>query len=99
MRPCYNGGQPSRGSQGFSPQGAFPMHWLSLFVLAAPPAESPGWMKEESAHLKNIRQITFDFNRAGEAYFSPDGKQIVFQAEEKDSGNPFYQIFMMDLEK
>ncbi len=75
------------------------MHWLSLFVLAAPPAQAPAWMKEESAHLKNIRQITFDFNRAGEAYFSPDGKHIVFQAEEKDTGNPFYQIFTMDLEK
>src|SRR5208282_338827 len=30
-------------------------------------------------------------------YFSPDMKQIIFQAEEKDSGNPFYQIFVMDL--
>src|SRR5262249_13220356 len=27
-----------------------------------------------------------------------DGKKIIFQAEEKDTGNPFYQIFVMDLE-
>ena len=28
-----------------------------------------------SAHLKNIRQVTHDFVRAGEGYFSPDGEQ------------------------
>src|SRR5439155_6015139 len=49
-------------------------------------------------HLKKIQQLTTDFVRAGEGYFSPDGKQIIFQAEEKGSGNPFYQIFVMDLE-
>src|SRR5439155_13549550 len=48
-------------------------------------------------HLKKIQQLTTDFVRAGEGYFSPDGKQIIFQAEEKGSGNPFYQIFVMDL--
>jgi TolB protein len=41
--------------------------------------------------------VTADFVRAGEGYFSPDGKQIIFQAEEKDTGNPFYQIFVQDL--
>src|SRR5581483_10930476 len=56
------------------------------------------WQKQEAAHLRNIRQVTHDFVRAGEGYFSPDGKQIIFQAEEKDSGNPFYQIFTLDLE-
>src|SRR6202022_186402 len=30
-------------------------------------------------------------------YFAPDGKTVIFQAEEKDSGNPFYQIFTQDL--
>src|SRR5262249_30946169 len=70
--------------------------WTLLLSLAiAGPADN--WQKQESAHLKNIRQVTHDFVRAGEGYFSPDGKQIIFQAEEKDSGNPFYQIFVMDL--
>src|SRR5207237_5344476 len=41
--------------------------------------------------------VTSEYVRAGEGYFSPDGKQIVFQAEEKGTGNPFYQIFIMDL--
>src|SRR5262245_25884532 len=70
---------------------------LALFaalLLAADPAD---WEKLESTHLQNVRQVTRDFARAGEGYFSPDMKQIIFQAEEKDTGNPFYQIFVMDL--
>jgi len=35
--------------------------------------------------------------RAGEGYFSSDGKTIIYQAEEKTTGNPFYQIFTQDL--
>jgi len=68
---------------------------LASFVLAA---DTEDWEKSESAYLANVQQITKDFVRAGEGYFSPDGKQIIFQAEEKDTGNPFYQIFVMDLE-
>ncbi|MDG3003428.1 TolB family protein [Paludisphaera mucosa] len=34
----------------------------------------------EAKHLANIRQVTFGFFRAGEGYFSADGKRIVFQA-------------------
>src|SRR5262249_38333842 len=51
-----------------------------------------------AVHLKNIREVTVVFVRAGEGYFSPDGRQIIFQAEEMDTGNPFYQIFVMDLD-
>jgi Tol biopolymer transport system component len=51
----------------------------------------------EAAHLKNIKQVTHDFARAGEGYFSPDMTRIIFQAEEKGTGNPFYQMFVMDL--
>ena len=68
---------------------------LACLALAYEPAD---WQQAEAAHLKNIRQVTKDFVRAGEGYFSPDGKQIIFQAEEKDTGNPFYQIFVMDLQ-
>ncbi len=67
---------------------------LAFAALAADPAD---WAKAESAHLKNIKQLTRDFVRAGEGYFSPDGKTIIFQAEEKNTGNPFYQIFTLDL--
>jgi TolB protein len=68
---------------------------LPLILAFADPA--PEWAAQEAAHLKNIKQLTFDFTRAGEGYFSPDGKQIIYQAEEKGSGNPFYQIFVQDL--
>ncbi len=67
---------------------------VACLALAADPAP---WEQQESAHLKNIKQLTHDFLRAGEGYFSPDKKQIIFQAEEKGTGNPFYQIFVMDL--
>src|SRR6516165_8192138 len=67
---------------------------LAYCALAAEPAD---WEKQEAVYLKNIRQVTKDFVRAGEGYFSPDGKTIIFQAEEKDGGNPFYQIFTMNL--
>ena len=67
---------------------------LVCLALAADPADD--WQKLEAAHLQNIKQVTKDFVRAGEGYFSPDGKQIIFQAEEKEGGNPFYQIFVID---
>ena len=71
-----------------------------LLALALAPAADPAddWKAAEGAYLKNIKQVTADFARAGEGYFSPDGKQIIFQAEEKDSGNPFYQIFVQGLD-
>ena len=68
---------------------------IAGLLLGTPPGGD--WKDQETVHLKNVRQITADFVRAGEGYFSPDGKQIIFQAEEKDTGNPFYQIFVMDL--
>lgn len=60
-------------------------------------ADTDSWQTSEQAYLKNITQLTSEFVRAGEGYFSPDAKTIIFQAEEKESGNPFYQIFTMDL--
>ena len=69
---------------------------LTAFALGAPPATD--WKALEAVHLRDVRPLTTDFVRAGEAYFSPDGRKIIFQAEEKGTGNPFYQIFVMDLE-
>src|SRR5262245_20567758 len=68
--------------------------WMYAFLTLAQPGDD--WQKPESAYLKNIRQVTRDFVRAGEGYFSPDKKHIIFQAEEKGE-NPFYQIFVMEL--
>lgn len=75
------------------------MNALLIPLLLAAPAQPPGgdWNAAETKHLANIKQVTTGFVRAGEGYFSPDGTKIIFQAEEKDTGNPFYQIFVMDL--
>ncbi len=52
---------------------------------------------DEELCLRNIRQVTFpmDFEKAGEAYFSPDGRSLIFQAVPKGEAN--YQIYTMDL--
>ena len=59
-------------------------HLLLTVALAAPaqpPAAAPAdWAKPEAAHLANIKQVTTNFVRAGEGYFSPDGKRAIYQA-------------------
>ena len=45
----------------------------------------------ESKFLSNARQITALQEKAGEGYFSPDGKTIIYQAV--PLGYPFYQIY------
>lgn len=52
---------------------------------------------EEARLLADIRQLTFEGKRAGEGYFSADGTKLTFQSE-RDPANPFYQIYLMDLE-
>jgi Tol biopolymer transport system component len=51
----------------------------------------------ESDFLSRVRRLTFEGRRAGEGYFSPDGTKLVFQSE-RYPGNPFYQIYLLDLE-
>ena len=54
----------------------------------------------EHPALQNIEQITFSsmgFEKAGEAYFSPDGENIIFQAAA--IGDEYYQIFTMNLQE
>lgn len=53
--------------------------------------------QSESDFVSGVRQLTFEGRRAGEGYFSADGKKMVFQSE-REPGNPFYQIYVMDLE-
>ena len=50
----------------------------------------------ESDFLTRIRRLTVEGRRAGEGYWSPDGKKLVFQSE-REPGNPFYQIYTLDL--
>jgi Tol biopolymer transport system component len=66
----------------------------SSFADAPDAAKTTG---NEVKLLSNTRQITFEGRRAGEGYFSADGRRMVFQSE-RDPGNPFYQIYVTDLE-
>ncbi len=47
--------------------------------------------------MPGARQLTFEGRRAGEGYFNADGTKMVFQSE-REPGNPFYQIYLLDLE-
>ena len=47
--------------------------------------------------LTATRQLTFEGRRSGEGYFSADGNRLIFQSE-REPGNPFYQIYVLDLE-
>jgi len=53
--------------------------------------------QNESELLSNVRQLTFEGKRSGEGYFSQDGKALIFQSE-REPDNPFYQIYILDLE-
>jgi Tol biopolymer transport system component len=51
----------------------------------------------ERDFLSRARRLTVEGKRAGEGYWSPDGKRMVFQSE-REPRNPFYQIYVLDLE-
>jgi Tol biopolymer transport system component len=85
---------------------ALPCLLLGGFVLVAQDAaekaapaevEGGGGGGGEASLLSGVRQLTFDGVRAGEGYFSADGTKLVFQSE-REEGNPFYQIYLLDLE-
>jgi Tol biopolymer transport system component len=52
---------------------------------------------EEPNFLSNVRQLIFEGKRSGEGYFSPDGKELIFQSE-REPENPFYQIYVLNFE-
>ncbi len=64
---------------------------LLIFVLPAA-AQTPKLWVEGERHLKNIKQLTFGGENA-EAYFSFDGKQLIFQS--KRDGHGCDQIYRM----
>ena len=70
---------------------------FSLFSLLSSPAHPEPVSDSESRLLSDVRQLTFEGRRAGEGYFDSGGNQMIFQSE-RDATNPFYQIYLMDLE-
>lgn len=55
------------------------------------------FISSSSNFIENSKQITFVGARSGEGYFSTDGKKMIYQSE-REEGNPFYQMFILDLE-
>lgn len=76
------------------PQSAMVTTVLSMLLAVAVPTLSYG-EKGEARFLQNLHKLTYQGRRAGEGYFSPDGQQLIFQAEREET-NPFYQIYILD---
>ena len=68
---------------------------VALVVAAIAQATAPAQYQEKD-FLTRVRRLTVEGRRAGEGYWSPDGKRLVFQSE-REPGNPFYQIYVLDL--
>ncbi|MFQ5915894.1 MAG: TolB family protein [Nitrospinota bacterium] len=73
------------------------LFWLMTFLLAAipAPAASGPLVFPAERHLRNVRQLTFGGENA-EAYFSSDGKQLIFQSTRDERGCD--QIYIMDVD-
>jgi Tol biopolymer transport system component len=71
-----------------------------LFAVVLYPAVGQGVQGDapyqERDFLSRVRRLTVEGRRAGEGYWSPDGTRLVFQSE-REAGNPFYQIYVLDL--
>jgi len=73
-----------------------------LLVVASALAALPAVAAAQTAgaterdFLSRTRRLTVEGRRSGEGYWSPDGKRLVFQSE-REPGNPFYQIYVLDL--
>jgi len=69
---------------------------VAALVLAGVPAAFV-CAQTEGTFLSNTRQLIFEGKRSGEGYFAPDGKALIFQSE-REPDNPFYQMYVLDLE-
>src|SRR6478672_12227853 len=68
---------------------------LSIVLCAGALAQAPSLAVAGESHLKNIKQLTFGGENA-EAYFSFDGKQLIFQS--KRDGHPCDRIYRMNID-
>src|SRR5918912_2205420 len=69
---------------------------LAALCAASLVADQTAPTYQERDFLTRVRRLTVEGRRAGEGYWSPDGKRLVFQSE-REPGNPFYQIYALDL--
>lgn len=72
--------------------------WLvTLLVLSSGIVPARAGDEAKDRFMTHSRQLTYEGRRSGESYFSPDGRYLIFQSE-RTEGNPFYQIYILDLE-
>ena len=71
---------------------------ILLFALALAVARlaAADEVDQESRFTTSARQLIFEGRRSGEGYFSPDSSKLIFQSE-REQGNPFYQMYVLDL--
>lgn len=70
--------------------------FISGYTASAQSLPSDSLVKPEEVHFKNMRQLTFGGDNA-EAYFSFDGKAVVFQKTNPEEGIPCDQIYYAKL--
>ena len=73
-----------------------PLAGLLLFALCASSFAADD-AAQEARFISNPRQLILEGKRSGEGYFSPNGKELIFQSE-REPGNPFYQVYTLDFE-
>ena len=69
--------------------------FVLLAIAGAAFAQSADLRSPQEKHLRNVRQLTFGGQNA-EAYFSSDGKQLIFQSQRGDLKCD--QIFVMNID-
>ena len=67
----------------------------SLLLAQVATGDPSAAVDQEAKHLKNIRQVTSGLSKAGEGYFRPDSRGIIYQGVRP--GTEDYQIFTQDL--
>ncbi len=75
-----------------------PLRQCTIVCLLVPilgPAAAHAEDSVEEKYLSSVKQVTTGFVKAGDGYFAPDGKTIIYQAQPQDY--PFYQIFTQPL--
>lgn len=69
---------------------------LAVTALGASALAEQDAANQERQFMTRVRRLTVEGRRAGEGYWSPDGKRLTFQSE-REPGNPFYQQYVLDL--
>jgi Tol biopolymer transport system component len=66
-----------------------------MILIAVAASAARAQESAEGKFLTNVRQVTSGMQKAGEGYFAPDGKSIIYQAVPLDY--MFYQIYTQPL--